>query len=95
MDARLRQSERAVATHDGDRVVVVHLDTSELVVLEGVSGLLWEALAPGETVDGVVDGVIGPAPDGDEGALRQRVRADVEEFASDLRRLGLLEAETG
>ena len=95
MDARLRQSERAVATHDGDRVVVVHLDTSELVVLEGVSGLLWETLAPGATVDEAVDDVIGPTADGDRGGSRQRIRADVAAFASDLRGLGLLEAVTG
>ena len=92
MDARLRHSERAVATPDGAGVVVMNLDTSELVVLEGVSAVLWDALAQGATVDEIVAGVIGREPDG-RGIPPERIRADVAAFTSHLSRLGLL-AET-
>ena len=94
MDARIRQSERAVATLDGDDLVVVDLDTSELIVLGGTSRTLWECLAEGATIEELLDDVLGPQTDGDDLPARQRIRADVERFTAELGRLGLVTAES-
>ncbi len=92
MGARVRRSDRAVTTRDGDRAVVANLDTSELVILEGVSRHLWEAFASAPMLSEVVDeacDAVGAAG----GQAGERIRSDIERFARELSRLGLLSIE--
>ncbi|MDN4616084.1 PqqD family protein [Leifsonia sp. F6_8S_P_1B] len=86
-DGRVRVSDRVVATHDGDRIVVVNLDTSDLIALDGTARYLWEAIGAregGATVDDLVAAVTA-----DFGVEPGEALADVEAFLAALAQAGL------
>jgi hypothetical protein len=84
---RIRASDRVVATHDGDRIVVVNLDTSDLIALDGPARYLWEAIGArdeGATLEELVAEVTA-----DFGVDAATARADVEAFLRALAEAGL------
>lgn len=84
---RVHVSDRVVATHDGDRIVVVNLDTSDLIALDGTARYLWEAIGAreeGATVAELVAGVTA-----DFGVDAETALADVAAFLRALAEAGL------
>jgi hypothetical protein len=77
-----------VATLDGDRILAVDLDTSNLVVLEGSSCYLWQRIGEGMEVAELVRRVME-----DHVVDADRARRDVSEFIGNLNGLGLLECD--
>jgi hypothetical protein len=72
----------------GDDVVVLDLDGSVYLKLNGSGRLLWERLASTSTEDELVSALVDTY-----GIDRERAASDVAAFLDDVRRRGLLEDE--
>ena len=87
--SRLRPSPDIVATRVGDEVVLVHLKTERMHVLNGTGARLWELLCAGRDWADIRDVILGEFD-----VTPGRLDAEVEDLLTELRQEQLISLES-